>query len=136
MFPFELDQAIYRILEVNGIVVPRRERRQARRYALRQPVTVTPVDDRSGRAVTAEAFDALLTDISSGGFGLVVDRLITTEKAVLTFWHEERPWCHLLFEPRWIKFTAPACYQVGGRLVMVLPDDFCTPPGPPRWHGT
>ncbi len=134
-FSPDLDQAITRILEANGFVVTRRERRQARRYPLHQPVTVTPIDPKSGRALPEESFHALVTDISAGGFGLIVKQLLRTEQAVLSFWTEDRPWCHMLFQPRWVKFTTRGYYQIGGRFLAALPGNFCSPPGPPEWDG-
>ncbi len=135
VFETDLEQAIYRILEANGFAVPRRERRASRRYPLHQPVTVTPIDSSSGRARNDQAFDGFVLDISAGGFGLLVPRLLTTEQAVLSFWNHGRAWCHMLFQPCWTKFSGQGYYQIGGRFLGVLPENFCSPSGPPEWDG-
>jgi hypothetical protein len=127
-------EVVRRARSASGPEASQEERRQAPRHPWNSPVTVTPVDDTSGRIMAEHAIAALGTDISPQRFSCCARHLLGTRRALVTLWFEGQPWCHLLFEPRWVRFLASGTYQMGGKLLRLLPRDSYTPPAPPTWE--
>lgn len=99
------------------------EKRVQRRYPFRKPITVTPVNNHSGRPDRLKSFTAFGIDISSCGICFLARQLVPARKAVLSAEGPNHETVTLLFEPRWVRFTRGGWYQTGGRLVEVLPDE-------------
>jgi hypothetical protein len=126
----ELRNCVAQLLEANcGIQIPA-EKRTVRRYVFRRPLTITPVNDHSGRPDFTRSFVAFGIDISSTGIGFLSRRLVPSRKAIVTCDGPEHRPVSLLFEPRWVRFTRGGWYQTGGRLVAALQDEIQAPTFP------
>jgi hypothetical protein len=99
------------------------EKRSSRRFSFRRPITVTPVNNHSGRPDRLKSFSAFGIDISSCGVCFLARQLVPVRKAVLSMEGPTGEIATLLFEPRWVRFTRGGWYQTGGRLVEVLPEE-------------
>lgn len=99
------------------------EKRTHRRFPFRKPITVTPVNNHSGRPDRLKSFSAFGIDISSSGVCFLARQLVPVRKAVLSAEGPNGETATLLFEPRWVRFTRGGWYQTGGRLVQVLPEE-------------
>ena len=99
------------------------EKRAHRRFPFRKPITVTPVNNHSGRPDRTKSFSAFGIDISSCGICFLARELVPARKAVLSAEGPNGEMVTLLFEPRWVRFTRGGWYQTGGRLVEVLPQE-------------
>lgn len=99
------------------------EKRTHRRFPFRKPITVTPVNNHSGRPDRMKSFSAFGIDISATGICFLARQLVPARKAVLSAEGPNGDVATLLFEPRWVRFTRGGWYQTGGRLVEVLPEE-------------
>jgi hypothetical protein len=99
------------------------EKRAHRRFPFRKPITVTPVNNHSGRPDRLKSFSAFGIDISTCGICFLARHLVPARKAVLSAEGPSGELVTLLFEPRWVRFTRGGWYQTGGRLVEVLPEE-------------
>ena len=111
----------------SGVTVPV-EKRAHRRYPFRRALVVTPITNGTGRPDRAKSFPAFGIDISSSGVCFLGRQLVPARKAVLSVDGPDGEMVHVLFEPRWVRFTRGGWYQTGGRLLEVLPPD--TEPAP------
>ena len=99
------------------------EKRAHRRYSFRKPLTVTPVNNHSGRPDPLKCFPAFGIDISASGICFLARQLVPARKAVLSLEGPCNKTVPVLFEPRWVRFTRGGWYQTGGRLLEVLQDE-------------
>lgn len=131
----EIACVVEQLLRHFGVTLSQSERRAGHRLPLRTPVSIVPIDDNTGKALSDRSFSGITTNISAGGVGLAVQRLPDTKYVVISFWKDERPWLHLLCEPRWIRFTTRGFHWVGCKIKAHLPVGFVEPPAPPVWMG-
>ena len=98
------------------------ERRIERRFSYHKPVTITPIDDRTGKPDISQSFNAFGIDISTTGISFLSPQLVPSRQAVITCHGRDKEPVSVLFLPRWVRFTRRTWYQIGGRLVQVLPE--------------
>jgi hypothetical protein len=125
----ELHKCVAGLLETNCGIHISAEKRTQRRFPFHKPLTITPINDKSGQPELGNSFGAFGIDLSSVGIGFLARQLIPTQKAILTCNGSEDAFVNLLFEPRWVRFTRGGWYQIGGRLVDVLDDTTSPAPG-------
>lgn len=99
------------------------EKRVHRRFPYRKPISVTPINNATGRPDSARCFPAFGIDISSTGICLLARQLVPARNAVLSLEGPGQKSVSLLFEPRWVRFTRGGWYQTGGKLLEVLQED-------------
>ena len=124
----EVSACVAMLLESCSNVQVPVEKRSLRRYPFRRPLTITPVETRTGRPDHAKSFAAFGLDISATGIGFLARQLVPARKAVVTCDGPENRPVSILFEPRWVRFTRGGWYQTGGRLLAVLPNESDAPP--------
>ncbi len=111
----------------SGVNVPV-EKRAHRRFPFRRALVVTPINNGTGRPDRVKSFSAFGIDISANGVCFLGRQLVPARKAVLGVEGPNGQMVHMLFEPRWVRFTRGGWYQTGGRLLEVLPPDNEPPP--------
>ncbi len=99
------------------------EKRVHRRFPYRKPISVTPINNTTGRPDSARCFPAFGIDISSNGICLLARQLVPARNAVLSLEGPGQKAVSILFEPRWVRFTRGGWYQTGGKLLEVLQED-------------
>jgi hypothetical protein len=114
---------VARLLEGGSASPIHIEKRAHRRFPFRRSLVVTPINGSTGRPDRTKSFPAFGIDISATGVCFLGRQLVPARTAVLSIDGPDGQMVHMLFEPRWVRFTRGGWYQTGGRLLEVLPHD-------------
>lgn len=117
----ELRLCVERLLETSDAHQVSLEKRLKQRFAFHKPLRVTPVNDRTRKPDPSQSFAVFGIDISATGISFLSQQLVPSRQAVITCYGPDNESLSLLFVPRWVRFTRHSWYQIGGRLVRVLP---------------